>query len=316
MSSHPTADAFMRSYLRTPTDATARLVFADWLEETGTDANVVWAHYIRAKIEADRHDRGTPERKAFEDQAATFAPKVRANLTIPAKLFVDFPKSLLQLLPAPNITVELDAFEFHQPIWEMVPESVTRENLVIPIDLQGWVLFIAAADPRNDETIQKLEFILNRDVVAVGANLDKIQSAINATYGQTEIESIDSVLYESPLIGLEDHGSVSNSLFGIFQTTFSRGGNGIVMMMTPRRCEARCLRFEDVLLTEQIPREVFTRLLAHLLSLEPTAEYRERGVHCRDLNLPLLSGRPCPVTLERLDERTERPDWFLLRFRW
>jgi uncharacterized protein (TIGR02996 family) len=314
MSSHPTADAFMRSYLRTPTDATARLVFADWLEETGTDSNVAWARYIRAKIEADRHDRGTPARKAFEDQAATSAPQVRANLTIPARLFVDFPKSLLQLLPAPNITVKLAGFQLPQTAFDWLPESIARENCVLSLDLQERVLFLATADPGNVETIQRVEFFLNRDVIAVRAELTEILSAINATYGQPEVEFAD-VSYESPLIGLEGD-DIASTLSWIFFATFSRGGNGIVMIMTPRGCEARCLRFDDVLLTEQVPREVFTRLLEHLLSLEPIAEYRERGMHCLDLNLPLLSGRPCPVSLERLDERAGRPDWFLLRFRW
>ena len=35
MTSHPDADAFMRAILRDPADVTTRLVFADWLEETG-----------------------------------------------------------------------------------------------------------------------------------------------------------------------------------------------------------------------------------------------------------------------------------------
>ncbi len=55
MFSHPDADAFMRSYLRKPTDATTRLIFADWLEETGDESNVAWARYIRLKVEADTY---------------------------------------------------------------------------------------------------------------------------------------------------------------------------------------------------------------------------------------------------------------------
>jgi uncharacterized protein (TIGR02996 family) len=197
MSSHPTADAFMRSYLRTPTDATARLVFADWLEETGTESNVAWAYYIRAKIEADRHDRGTPARKAFEDQAATSAPQVRANLTIPAKLFVDFPKSLLQLLPAPHIQVCLAGFEFMRAILELVPNSVACTNLMIPIHCLDRNLFIAIADPRDADTVQGIEFITNRDVIAVGADKTEIQDAINTAYGETVTENLDAERIES-----------------------------------------------------------------------------------------------------------------------
>src|SRR5437764_15471902 len=105
MASHPDADAFMRGYLRTPQDVTARLVFADWLQETGRPWNVAWAYYIRAKAEADRHEPGSPGRAELEQQAAEYARRVEARLTIPASLFVGYPKSLLQLLPPQNITV-------------------------------------------------------------------------------------------------------------------------------------------------------------------------------------------------------------------
>src|SRR5689334_11583200 len=110
MSSHPTADAFMRGYLPNPSDATARLVFADWLEETGTPWNRAWAYYIRVKAEADQFPPGSAERRDLEAQAAGYARRIRARLTIPAALFVGYPKSLLQLLPGPNITVRLDGF--------------------------------------------------------------------------------------------------------------------------------------------------------------------------------------------------------------
>src|SRR5207248_10469941 len=104
MTSHPDADAFMRGYLRTPTDVTTRLVFADWLEETGRPSNVAWAHFIRAKAAADAHPWGGAARRRHEAEAGKFAPHIRADLAIPAALFVGYPKSLLQLLPAPNLT--------------------------------------------------------------------------------------------------------------------------------------------------------------------------------------------------------------------
>ena len=314
MSSHPTADAFMRNYLRTPTDATTRLVFADWLEETGDHWNVAWAHYIRAKIEADQYEPGTHERKTLEAHARSLARQVRASLTIPAQLFVDYPKSLLQLLPAPNITVRLDHFAFQDPIWELIPEFIARDNLVIPLDVQGRILICATPNPGNEDTRQKLEFILNREVIAVGTGLSETVSVINATYGRVEVEPIDAVHHESPVIGLEGD-TVSETLGGLFSETFSRRGDGMVMMVSAGGCEVRCVLDEQVLHQEVVSQEVYRRLMDHLLSLEPIAEYHERGVHCVDLELPVVSGRSFLVTLERLNERTRRPDWFLLRFR-
>jgi uncharacterized protein (TIGR02996 family) len=186
------ADAFMRRYLARPTDVTARLVFADWLEETCKPHNLAWAYYIRLRAEAERHDPDSAERRALDRQADAYAPKVRARLTIPASLFVGYPKSLLQLLPAPNITVRLANFEIPPPVYEFMPESVARENQLVPLAAQGRVMLIAGADPHNSDTARKLEFILNRDVILVGAEEDDIEDAIDQHYGLTELESIDS----------------------------------------------------------------------------------------------------------------------------
>ncbi|HJZ56477.1 MAG TPA: TIGR02996 domain-containing protein, partial [Gemmataceae bacterium] len=205
MSSHPDADAFMRGYLRNPPDATTRLVFADWLEETGQPWNAAWAYYIRLKAEADRYPFGSHEWKELEEQASGYAPKIRARLTIPAKRFVGYPRSLLQLLPASNITVKLADFEIPQALLELMPESVARENVVLPLDLQGRVLLVVAADldmPNpdwNHDRLEKLEFILNRTVVAVRGDADEIRDVMNLRYGQTETETVDSVLYIFPI---------------------------------------------------------------------------------------------------------------------
>src|SRR5262245_32996542 len=42
---------------------------------------------------------------------------------------------------------------------EMVPESVARENVVIPLSQDNGVLKIVISDPSDFDTIQKLQFI-------------------------------------------------------------------------------------------------------------------------------------------------------------
>src|SRR6185312_143152 len=79
---------------------------------------------------------------------------------------------------------------------ELVPESVARENVIIPLAIEGNILKIITADPSNYETLQKLQFILNKDVQPVLAVQEQIQDAINRNYGQTETESVDSMLVE------------------------------------------------------------------------------------------------------------------------
>jgi type IV pilus assembly protein PilB len=196
VTTHTTADAFVRKLLERPTDATARLVFADWLEETGDKRNTAWAYYMRLRTEADRYPHNSRERAELELQAAGYTKHIRAELAIPAAKFVGYPKSLLQLLPAPNITVRLDGFDPPRAVVEFLPESVARENILFPLDHQPGTLLLAGAEPWNADTLQKLQFILNRDIVLVRADATDIQDAIDRTFGATETLSVDSVLYE------------------------------------------------------------------------------------------------------------------------
>jgi uncharacterized protein (TIGR02996 family) len=315
MQKHPDADAFMRSYLEHPADAVSRLVFADWLDETCEEHLTAWAHFIRLRIEADRRPLDSTERRELDREADTHAAHIRARLSISASLFVRYPKSLLQLLPAPNITVRLSNFAVTRTVWELIPESVARENLVFPLDLQGRTLLLATTTPHNHDTVQKLQFILNKDIVAVRAELEDIQDAMNREYGQSETESVDSISYESPLIGLEGD-AVSGHLFRIFHTAFSSGADSVLVEIRPHDCIIQYDGNGNYLGGGNHPPEVYHRLLEHLLDQEATHEYPhpvDPHLICRDLNVPLLSGRPFPVTLER----QEPPDgWFRLRFRW
>lgn len=92
--------------------------------------------------------------------------------------------------------VDLSNVEIPKPIIELVPESVARENVVLPLSMEGNVLKLITSDPSNYDTIQKLTFILNKDVQPVLADHEQIREAINRHYGQTETESMDSMLVE------------------------------------------------------------------------------------------------------------------------
>ena len=92
--------------------------------------------------------------------------------------------------------VDLTELEIPKAVIELVPESVARENVVVPLSLEGNTLKIITADPTNYDTIQKLQFILNKDIVPVLAIQEQITEAINRNYGQSETESVDSMLVE------------------------------------------------------------------------------------------------------------------------
>jgi type IV pilus assembly protein PilB len=79
---------------------------------------------------------------------------------------------------------------------ELVPESVARENIVLPMAHENGALKIIMSDPSDFDTVQKLQFILNKDIQPVLAPREQIIEAINRHYGQTETESVDSMLAE------------------------------------------------------------------------------------------------------------------------
>jgi type IV pilus assembly protein PilB len=92
--------------------------------------------------------------------------------------------------------IDLTDVEIPKSVIELVPESVARENLILPLSLEGTVLKIITSDPSNYDTLQKLQFILNKDIQPVLAVQEQITDAINRNYGQSETESMDSMLAE------------------------------------------------------------------------------------------------------------------------
>ncbi|MBC8113455.1 MAG: type II/IV secretion system protein [Candidatus Saccharimonas sp.] len=92
--------------------------------------------------------------------------------------------------------VDMTDLNIPKSVIELVPESVARENVILPLNLEGNTLKILTADPTNYDTVQKLQFILNKEILPVLAVQEQIQEAINRNYGQSETESVDSMLVE------------------------------------------------------------------------------------------------------------------------
>lgn len=95
----------------------------------------------------------------------------------------------MQFVDLTNVTIPASVIE-------LVPESVARENVVLPMSQDEGALKIIISDPSDFDTLQKLQFILNKDITPVLAPREQIVEAINRHYGQTETESVDSMLQE------------------------------------------------------------------------------------------------------------------------
>jgi uncharacterized protein (TIGR02996 family) len=190
MSLHPDADAFMRAILDNPTEVTTRLVFADWLEETGGTSNVAWASYIRLMAETNAQ----PASAEYEEQqrkAMIFARSIQTKLPLAAGWQSEQLPLLLKLLPSANVTLALSGYEIPRPIFELIPESVARENVLIPLSLEHGFLWLAMVDPANTSAINTLKLILDIDIMPVQASAEEILNAIDTHYGATEISTVD-----------------------------------------------------------------------------------------------------------------------------
>ncbi len=92
--------------------------------------------------------------------------------------------------------VDLSKVKISESVIELVPESVARENNVLPYKDEDGALTVLISNPFDIETIEKLRFILNRKIETALSPKESILGAINQYYGQVEGESADSMLQE------------------------------------------------------------------------------------------------------------------------
>jgi type IV pilus assembly protein PilB len=92
--------------------------------------------------------------------------------------------------------VDLNEVSVPPSVIEIMPESMARENVVLPIDEEDGKLRIVTADPDALDTFEKLRFILNRRIDVALAPREAILEAINKYYGGADGESADSMLQE------------------------------------------------------------------------------------------------------------------------
>ena len=94
-------------------------------------------------------------------------------------------ESFYQTIRSNMQSVSLLDVTIPRSIIELVPESVARENVVIPLSQENGTVRIVVHDSTDLDTIQKLQFILNKEIQPVLAAREQIVEAINRHYGQT-----------------------------------------------------------------------------------------------------------------------------------
>jgi type IV pilus assembly protein PilB len=92
--------------------------------------------------------------------------------------------------------VNLETMEIPRSVVELIPESVARENCVLALGLDDDAIQVAISNAMDYEVLDKLRFVLNREVKVSVASKESIQAAINRHYGDSQTESVDSMLAE------------------------------------------------------------------------------------------------------------------------
>jgi phosphomannomutase len=80
--------------------------------------------------------------------------------------------------------IDLNDVVIPPSVVELVPESVARENAILPMAEDDGALKIIVSDPLDLDTFEKLRFILNRKVDIALAPRESILEAINRNYGK------------------------------------------------------------------------------------------------------------------------------------
>jgi type IV pilus assembly protein PilB len=80
--------------------------------------------------------------------------------------------------------LDLDSIAIGQAVLEAIPESIARENVVLPVSATPQLLRVATWDPGDWDTLQKLVFILNRAIQPVVSTREQIIGAIDRHYGK------------------------------------------------------------------------------------------------------------------------------------
>src|SRR5262245_54737731 len=144
--------------------------------------------------------------------------------------------------------VELREIEIPPTVVELVPESLARENIVMPLAQESGTIKVIMYNPMDFEQIEKLRFVPNREIEVALAPKEAILEAINRYYGgsTSETESVDSMLQEftDTAIDFAEDGSARSSTGGT--NTLEEGDAPVIKLVHLIIQEAVQMRASDI----------------------------------------------------------------------
>jgi len=144
--------------------------------------------------------------------------------------------------------VELREIEIPTAVIELVPESLARENIVMPLAQENGAIKVIMHDPNAFETIDKLRFVLNREIEVALAPKEAIIEAINRYYGgvTTETESVDSMLQEFTDTAIDYSEDAVGGRSGSSSNILEEGDAPVIKLVHLIIQEAIAMRASDI----------------------------------------------------------------------
>jgi len=82
--------------------------------------------------------------------------------------------------------VKLDGIDIPPHVVQLVPESIAREHVVLPLAEENGAIKVVMSDPDDLETLDKLQFVLNRKIKVALATRDAIATAVGKFYTRAD----------------------------------------------------------------------------------------------------------------------------------
>ena len=135
--------------------------------------------------------------------------------------------------------IDLTDIEVPDEAIKLMTAGTARESNVVPISTDGLSVKLAVADPSDFGMIQKLSFIMNKEIVPVVASLEQIRELIDKVYPQDDVDN------SAPLI---DFSEIENEFA---QADAGRAGDdsgegGVIKLVNKILSEGVELRASDI----------------------------------------------------------------------
>ena len=136
--------------------------------------------------------------------------------------------------------IDLTDIEVPEDAIKLMTAGTARENNVVPISTDGVSVKLAVADPSDFGMIQKLSFIMNKEIVPVVASLDQILELINKVYPQEEVDDT------APLVDFSEIENEFAQADAGRATGDDSGEGGVIRLVNKILSEGVELRASDI----------------------------------------------------------------------